>query len=128
MRKGIFWVKQSNTTSPELLIVSTACDEYGTSMEPVAYSSKSGENFNHKSEWARLDKNVTGGHPFNYYPRGRVEIKNCKAVIFLNPDICSELILGKIIDAFDLGSTNNLKAIQVKSDGSYHYQYSCSAD
>lgn len=104
----------------------TACDEYGTSIEPVTYSSKSGNNFNHKSEWACLDKSVTGGYPFNYYPRGRVEIKNRKAVIFLNPDICTELILGKVTDAFELKAENALCEIKVKSDGSNHYRYTCS--
>lgn len=110
----------------ELITVLTACDEYGTSIEPVTYSSKSGNNFNHKSEWACLDKSVTGGYPFNYYPRGRVEIKNRKAVIFLNPDICTELILGKVTDAFELKAENALCEIKVKSDGSNHYRYTCS--
>lgn len=126
--KGIFWCKHSNTSSLELIIVSTECDENGVSFEPTAYSSKSGENFNHKAEWASLPKRVTEGHPFNYYPRGRVEIKNGKAVIFLNPDICTEQILTKVTDAFELRTSDKLRSIQVKSDGSKHYQHANSND
>ena len=51
-------------------------------LEHVEYSSKSGNNFNHKAEWSKLPKSVTNGQPYNYFPRGRVEIKNNKAKVY----------------------------------------------
>ena len=51
------------------------CNSDGMALEHVEYSSKSRNNFNHKAEWSKLPKSVTNGQPYNYYPRGRVEIK-----------------------------------------------------
>jgi len=71
------------------------CDRNGNPAEPAAFRSKSGENYNHKTEWAKLGRRVTGDRPYNYYPRGRVEIRNGKAVIFLNPVLDTDSVLKK---------------------------------
>ena len=47
MRKGIFWWKNSGAEGTELITVSVVCDKNGDSQEPVQFSSKSGNNFNH---------------------------------------------------------------------------------
>ena len=88
------------------------------------FSSKSGDNFNHRFEWEHLDRRITEGQPFNYYPRGRVEIKNRKATVFLNPIINKQCIVSKIIDEFALMS-GELIGINIKSDGSNHYHFTC---
>ena len=75
-----------DTNHPRFIIVAIPCDRNGVTNETVAFSAKSGESFNHKTEWSKLDKSITQGKPFNYYPRGRVEIRNGKATIFLNLD------------------------------------------
>lgn len=124
MRKGIFWCANFDTECPELITVSAACDKNGDSKEPVRFSSKSGNNFNHRPEWERLDRSITAGRPFNYYPRGRVEIKNGKATVFLNPAINKECIVRRIMDAFEL-MTGELNCINIKSDGSSHYRFTC---
>ena len=124
MRKGIFWCANFDTECPELITVSAACDKNGDSKEPVRFSSKSGNNFNHRLEWERLDRSITAGRPFNYYPRGRVEIKNGKATVFLNPAINKECIVRRIMDAFEL-MTGELNCINIKSDGSSHYRFTC---
>lgn len=124
MRKGIFWCTNFDAESTELITVSVVCDKYGDSQEQVQFSSKSGNNFNHRLEWERLDRKITGGQSFFYYPRGRVEIKNGKATVFLNPIINKECIVRKIIGAFDL-MTGELNRINIKSDGSNHYQFTC---
>ena len=90
----------------------------------MQFSSKSGDNFNHRFEWARLDRKVTEGQPFNYYPRGRVEIKNGKATVYLNPVINKECIISKVIDEFAL-MAEELTGITIKSDGSDHYHFKC---
>ena len=61
------------------------CNSDGVALEQVEYSSKSGNNLNHKAEWSKLPKSVTNGQPYKYYPRGRVEMKNHKAKVYLNP-------------------------------------------
>ena len=124
MRKGIFWCANFDTECPELITVSAACDKNGDSKELVRFSSKSGNNFNHRPEWERLDRSITAGRPFNYYPRGRVEIKNGKATVFLNPAINKECIVYRIMDAFEL-MTGELNCINIKSGGSSHYRFTC---
>lgn len=52
---------------------------------------KSGLTYNHKKLWKEL--NVSSKVPYNYYPRGRVEInKQGKPTIWLNPNISEDLI------------------------------------
>ena len=122
MKKGIFWCKGINENSPHLITVSVECSLSGECEEHVNFSSKSGKNFNHKKEWSKLDKKVTEGYPYNYYPRGRVEIKNGKINIFLNTEINRDDVLDAILTTFDLKDVRSEKII-VKSDGSNHYQY-----
>ncbi len=124
MKKGIFWCTNFDAESTELITVSVVCDKDGDSQEPVQFSSKSGNNFNHRIEWDHLDRKITEGKSFDYYPRGRVEIKNGKATVFLNPIINKECIVRKITGAFDL-MTGELNCISVKSDGSNHYHFTC---
>lgn len=123
MKKGIFWCDSFGRDSPHLIVVSVKCDADGKSDLPIDFSSKSGQNFNHKAEWQKLSRPVTRGQPFNYYPRGRVEIKNRKATIYLNPDLNNAVVLNKIIENFELKNQQDLKSIAVKSDGSSHYHY-----
>lgn len=124
MRKGIFWCTSFDTEHPKLITVSVACDKNGNAKESVQFSSKSGSNFNHKLEWKRLERSVTAGCPFNYYPRGRVEVKNGRATIFLNPIINKECVLSRVIDKFGL-TTEKLISVNIKSDGSNHYHFTC---
>ena len=125
MKKGIFWCDSFGCDSPHLIVVSVKCDADGKSDRPIDFSSKSGQNFNHKAEWQKLSRSVTRGQPFNYYPRGRVEIKNRKATIYLNPDLNNTAVLNKIMTDFELKDQQELESIAVKSDGSSHYQYLC---
>lgn len=126
MKKGIFWCANFDTEFPELITVSVVCDKNGNSKEPVQFSSKSGNNFNHRLEWERIDRKITKGQSFNYYPRGRVEIKNGKATAFLNPILNKECIVSKVIDEFGLKATE-LTDVRIKSDGSNHYHFTCAS-
>lgn len=121
--EGNLLVQGFRAEAVELIIISVECDGDGNPKAQAIFSSKSGENFNHKAEWEYLNRSITEGRPFNYYPRGRVEIRNGKATIFLNPNIKKENVLCKIIEAFELVTNDELKAIRVKSDGSNHYKY-----
>ena len=114
MYKGIFWKTENGFIS-----VKVKSDHDGVGLEPMGYSSKSGENFNHKLEWNKLPRSVTGGKPFNFYPRGRVEIKGGKATVWLTPALNNEEQLSSIRSEFELDGDE--LEIVVKPDGSKHY-------
>ena len=123
MKKGVFWCKDFSSDMPTLIVIAVDCDEYGNALCPVEFSAKSGQNFNHQAEWQKLGKSITGRNPYNYYPRGRVEIKNKKVTVFLNADINREQIISLIKKEFELFDEQKLLSLTVKSDGSKHYQY-----
>jgi hypothetical protein len=118
--KGVFWYVEN-----ELLSFLIPCNESGEVIGESEYplNSKSGGNYNHKLLWESLPKNITGGKAFNYYPRGRMEIKNGKASVFLNPDINEEDIQNKIVERFGLTKENGINKVTFLSDGSNHYKY-----
>ena len=121
MRKGIFWVVNDEETN--CISVRVECDIDGTALESgVVFSSKSGGSFNHKIEWSKLPHSMTKGKTFNYYPRGRVEIKNGKVRIYINPDAYNETVFKLLIKDFDLEEC--FDKIRVVIDNSAHYQYS----
>ncbi len=112
--KGIFWWVENGLFCRKIW-----CDRSGAPLEAPEFSSKKGDHFNHKAEWNKLPKTVTGRKPYNYYPRGRVEIRRDKAVIYLNPHLNQEEIISQINMEFGL---YNLSHVRVICDGSSHYQ------
>ena len=112
--KGVFW-----WIDEQLLCRKVLCDENGVPLEEAEFTSKSGDNFNHQAEWQKLPRTITGGKPYNYYPRGRVEIKRGKATVYLNPVLNCQEVIEKITLEFGL---NTLSTVAVKSDGAAHYQ------
>ena len=104
------------------------CDPDGNpkNTHSVKLNSKSGNTYNHKKLWEEEIKSNPNHKPYNkkdynYYPRGRVEISNNKATIYLNPNINKENIISKIKREFGL-STYNIQEVRVVIDGSAHYQ------
>lgn len=113
--KGIFWLIEG-----ELYAKKIECDRSGKVIgDGSELNSKSGDNFNHRLTWEGLPKSVTHGKEYNYYPRGRVEIKNGKVVIYLNPALNNEEILAELTRLFGL---DELDSVRVKNDGSRHYR------
>lgn len=117
--KGIFWIKPNG----ELLVLKVKCDSFRNLLQdiPPDMLSKSGGNFNHKNAWNALPKSITDNKEYNYFPRGRAEIRNGKAIIFTNY-ITEDLKL-KIIDAFYLSDGNGIEQVIFKIDNSAHYNY-----
>ncbi len=115
--KGIFWFNLQNN---ELIVKKVACDSNGESFECVEYSSKSGKNFNHKVEWLKLPHSITKGKPFNYYPRGRVEIWKGKIKVYLNPLIKTAKVEERIKNEFLL--INSKAEVSFIIDNSKHYR------
>ena len=67
---------------------------------------------------ARLPKDVTQGKAFDYYPRGRVELRQGRAYLFLSPLLCREEVVLQVKDAFGLDQL----PVLLKADGSRHYR------
>lgn len=142
LSKGIFWIICNfvdwngeisiDLSEYRLLYISVPCNENGEveSSYAIQSNSKKGDSFNHKITWeSGLFGNVEFSklvrqHPYNYYPRGRVEISNRKVIIYLNRNINTDTIIGEIKSKFGLNS--NLKSLKIKVDNSQHYY--CYAD
>ena len=104
MSRGVFWVIDG------LLFAFPFMDNI---TEGVA---KSGNTYNHKRLWSSV-KPKGCNCPYNYYPRGRVEITNKgKAVIYLNPAIDNTFI-SKIRIEFGLQED-----LLIQYDHSEHYK------
>ena len=78
--RGVFWV-----INDELL----AFPFYGDAAEGIA---KSGNTYNHKKLWDSIRPSGIN-KPYNYYPRGRVDIDNKgRSVIYMNPNVPDNLL------------------------------------
>ncbi len=118
--KGIFWYIDG-----QLFCIKAACDNTGRIVENVELSSKSGTNFNHKAEWEKMPKTIAQHKPFDYYPRGRVELvctSKLSAKVYLNPTLCEEGIKEQIRLSFGLNKENGIAKINFIADGSAHYR------
>jgi len=126
LSSGIFWIISDNNDLSKriLLIFAIPCDTDGTpkNTHTVELNSKSGNSYNHKKIWeSEIHNKDFGKKKYNYYPRGRVEISNNKAVIYLNPHINKPVFIDEIKKGFGL-SASNISEVRVKADGSKHYQ------
>lgn len=123
--KGIFWIVDTENlenNAPYLFKIVT--NRNGDIL--AAYgelTSKKGDNYNHRLTWNDLPREFTDNKPYNYYPRGRVEIKNDVAKIFINPLLNDEEIIDYIKKEFGLNE-NSIGSIKVLVDNSQHYSIS----
>jgi hypothetical protein len=123
---GIFWILSDNNDLSQFILLDflIPCDTNGTpkNTHSIELNSKSGNSYNHKKIWESEIKNkYYGKKKYDYYPRGRVEISNNKAVIYLNPHINKPEFIDEIKKSFGL-SASNISEVRVIADGSRHYQ------
>jgi hypothetical protein len=111
-----------------LLAFTIPCDRNGKPLgtHTIELNAKSGGTYNHKKLWESEVKNNPAHKPYNkvdynYYPRGRVDISNNKATIYLNPNLNRNDIITDIKQRFGL-SVDNIRKVRVFSDSSEHYQ------
>jgi hypothetical protein len=72
--------------------------------------SKSGVSYNHKKFWGSLCCKNTHNKPFDYYPRGRVEIDKRGGVhIWINPHLNSDKYILPIKRDFGIPDADELK-------------------
>ena len=77
---------------------------------------KSGVTYNHKNLWKELE--IDKSKPYNYYPRGRVDIDNKgRSVIYLNPQINEDSIIRMIRRDFGIREEPI-----IREDHSQHYK------
>lgn len=85
-------------------------------------SSSGSDNYNHERVWKCLSAKETNKKPFNYYPRGRIEISSGIAKIFHSTHIPQEELKRWAIDKFHLTKHNGIIKIKMIADGSAHYR------
>ena len=119
--RGIFWIK--DIESFVSVIIKAECNSNGFFVNILDFNllAKSGMEFNHQAAWSTLSKRETDNKPYNYYPRGRVEIRNNKATIYANGNIADEKLLKWAINEFNLIEENGIEKVEIKADMSNHY-------
>ena len=126
LSQGVFWIVDlENLDNNEDYCFLIFCDADGNNLRinnEYELNAKSGDTYNHEALWKKLPKSLTFGKAFDYYPRGRVQIANQKAIVYLNPNINTEDVQTFIKNEFNLHTINGLKEVTFKSDGSEHYR------
>ena len=126
LSRGIFWVlaeSENDITKEKIFPIQKYCDFDGNSDDYSGFSSADGTTYNHKETWKTLPKEITKGKPFDYYPRGRVEISNGSATIWMNGNILE--LADEIKSLYGL---SQLKNVRVREDGSSHYKCHLDSD
>ena len=124
LQKGIFWIKNIDDIAASSLCFSVACTADGTiTGEPCcAFLSKSGTDYNHKKVWEALPPHVTDHAPFDYYPRGRVEIKSGVATVWCSPWLFGESLQNWCVEQFGLTAPNGIRKVILRADYAAHYR------
>jgi len=122
MRKGLFWVI-NELDNWHLIIFAAECDHNGALLDGQSfYNSRKGNSYAHKNSWESAAGDCSRevrNKPWNYYPRGRVEIANVKAIIYHNPNIAKWLEFeSTVLREFGLESF----PVRFMPDYSKHYQ------
>lgn len=116
----------TDPSSPDdnMITFKLACDALGNFNEAVGELETEllCKQINHKKIWSKLGRSVTFGKPFDFYPRGRVEIRKGKAVIFCSAYLCTEQVRTAVIRAFGLVPKNGINTVKLIADGSAHYR------
>ena len=115
---GIFWVlaeSEKDIRLENLICIRQKYDDVFS--EYADYIAKNSTAFNHERDWEMFSKEFTRKKPYNYYPRGRVEVEKGKATVWMNGNILS--LAEDVIDVFGL---NALAAVTVREDGTHHYK------
>lgn len=103
--KGVFWLIDG-----EILAIPFDIGKYKDGI------SKSGDSYVHQKIWMEVRPRKCR-YPYNYYPRGRVEITSKgKCIIYMNPNI-GEKYIEEIMEKFGLVSVQ-----KIIYDNSSHYR------
>jgi len=123
--KGIFWFvyeDESEINKNSEFCFKIPSDVNGYPIEnDLDLNAKSGLTYNHQKYW-----NENLGKPFNksfnYYGRGRVEISNGTAKIYINGNFVDDMYIDFLKNEFNLSIKTGVKQVKVIVDGSDHYK------
>ena len=121
--RGIFWIKDlDNLENNSNYLIKIETNENGDVLDcPFPLNSKKGDNYVHQKTWLLLNNNLTKNKPFDYYPRGRVEIKHGDVLIYINPILNRQNIIDYLKKEYCL--QDNTKVIM-----DFHEHYKCNFD
>ena len=90
MKEGLFWIIGKNKA-----------DLYRGNFETIACFERDAE---HVNVWERIKQQRPSFHGlgYEYFPRGRVWIKNGTAIVFFNPVLLNPTVIKKIKEIFEL--------------------------
>jgi hypothetical protein len=122
MKKGLFWVA-GERGERLMLIHAVECDKNGRRLcATPAYNSRKGDSFSHQQSWADAAREQPGkvrNKPWDYFPRGRVEIRNGRAIVHFNPCLSEwDGFNAAVVSLFGLEDFPTVMA----PDYSVHYQ------
>lgn len=126
--KGIFWLRDLQMPSNGAIVCKVRCDKNGHPINKptILFNSKDGKSYNHQLTWQFMKGDRIYKRSWNYYPRGRVEVKSREVKIFITADAATERVKDWVIQTFCLGSEFPSK-IKFIADGSRHYRYAMDA-
>jgi len=124
MKKGLFWKIPNDNGEQKLLTYAAVCDSNGVIEKgQPAYNSKKGDSFSHERTWPLVAEGLPQrirSKPWNFYPRGRVEMSNGKATVYHNPLLAEWVGLeAAVVREFELDSF----PVRVVPDYSNHYEF-----
>lgn len=116
-RRGLFWVACRYEMDGGAGDV--RCDFSGTRLIVHVPPDQTAKTPSHMDVWPRLADHDRG-KPWNYYPRGRVEIRGGRAIVFMNPLLfeCAEL---EALLRAAFGIEDEIP-VAFKADNSRHYR------
>lgn len=122
--KGLFWYIKGIDGGGYILNFKMACFRDGVTTEEVESGFCETDGISHKDAWEKLKKDQdTKNKPYNYFPRGRVQIKKGVATICLTPELSHESFVEGIVASFGLTAENGISKIKVKPNHSRHYRF-----
>lgn len=121
--KGIFWIiDKKELENNTLYLFKILTNRNGDVLASYGdLNSKKGDNYNHRLTWETLPKELTHNKSYNYFPRGRVEIRNDIAKIFINPSLNEEAIISYIEKEYNINN-KTIGCIKIIIDNSKHYE------
>ena len=117
LAKGIFWIKDINNVENSIIHLGIFVDTCGN-IDPEIYDTKHDKEFNYKKIWNSLNKEITEGKSYDYFPRGRVTVASNKAIVYVSSHLFNYKTFNIVCDIFDLRKENEMYDVRMRTDSS----------
>lgn len=127
--KGPFWIVADSVNAIhggkyKIVGEKYLCDFNGKIMSNIDWARNS---TTHKRLWRDKYAKLTNSadKPFDYYPRGRVDIWDGKAYIFIHSSMNFEPLIGNLISEYGLDKLDDAELVEVVENDNQgsHYDY-----